>query len=168
MAKINVLMLPFACKAGGVHFCRDYRSPPNAFSSTVSPYTCSEFTRNAKYSNWGTHTLYKCRKLSHCNFTRLDLSETAQLIGGGKKIGNSLTCKRGQRRTMRERKEFNRTSFSRHKIKAQKNAQCRKRWNVNVPMWVDVWRHNCWALQEEGERRWVRGRAYEKSLAEGG
>lgn len=160
-------MLPFACKAGGVHFCRDYRSPPNAFSSTVSPYTCFEFTRNAKYSNWGTHTLYKCRKLSHCNFTRLDLSETAQLIGGGKKIGNSLTCKRGQRRTIRERKEFNRSSFSRHKIKAQKNAQCKKSWNVNAPMWVDVWRNNCWALQEEGERRWLRGRAYAKSLAEG-
>lgn len=105
-------LIRFACKAGGVHFWRDYRSPPNVFSSTVSPYTCFEFTKNAKYSNWGTHTLYSCSKLGHCNFTRLDLSETAQLIGGGKKIGNYLTCKMGQRRIMRERKEFSRSSFS--------------------------------------------------------
>lgn len=33
-------------------------------------------------------------------------------------------------------------------------------------MWVDVWRNSYWALQEE-ERRWVRGRAYAESLAEG-
>lgn len=101
--------------------------------------------------------IHYTRKLGHCNFTRLDLSEIAQLIGGGKKIGNCLTCKRGQKRTMRERKEFSRSSSSLHKINAQK---------------AGMWKFPCGLMCGEttvgycGKRSWVRGRA--ESLAEGG
>lgn len=57
-------------------------------------------------------------------FTRLDLSETAQLTGGGKKRGNSLTCKRGQRRTTREEKKSSAEAASPGVRSVHKKLEC--------------------------------------------
>lgn len=110
-------------------------------SVALYPSNCFKFAKNAKYSNWLTsyvidlHTswslqFYKIRPTWNC-------SPNLEPIGEGKKIGNSLTCKR-------EPKEKDNEAEKRVQQKQLLMAedQCTKSWNVNAPVWV-------WCAEEE-------------------